>query len=171
MEEHNHMMHHQQASSKLEYLKFTGVMLMITILAYIWTPSGNLTLFSYMESFMGVFFVVFAAFKLFNIREFAYGFQSYDIIAKKSIQYAFAYPFFQLLFGVLYLAGNGASLLLNVAVLIVSFVSSIGVAKSILNKEDVHCVCLGNVIKLPLSRISFVEDVGMALMAMVMILL
>lgn len=164
-------MHHNQPDTKLEYLKFIGVMLLITALAYIWAPSDNITVFTFMESFMGVFFVVFAAFKLINIREFAYGFQSYDIIAKKSLAYAFSYPFLQLLFGVLYLAGSGNSLVLNVVVLVVSLVSSIGVAKSIMSKEDVHCVCLGNIIRLPLSRISFVEDVGMALMAIAMIVL
>lgn len=170
MEHHNNM-HHAQPPVAQEYIKFTFIMIAIAILAFIWVPAKDRTLFSLMESFMGVFFVVFSAFKLVNIREFAYGFQSYDLIATKSLSYAFAYPFLQLLFGVLYLLGSGSSLLLNLIVLTVSVVSSIGVLKSIRAKEDIHCVCLGNVIKLPLSRISLVEDAGMAVMALLMILL
>ena len=119
---------------------------------------------------MGVFFVVFALFKFKNYKEFAYGFQSYDVLAKRSLAYSYAYPVIQLVFGVCYLIGYGTRFL-DILVIAVSLVSSIGVIQSLKTKSTVHCVCLGGVIKLPLSRISFVEDFGMALMAGTMIFL
>jgi hypothetical protein len=124
----------------------------------------------FIDSFMGVFFIVFAGFKISQLKIFAYGFQSYDLIAKHSLAYSYSYPFIQLAFGFAYLAGFG-SIIVDSLVLFVSLISGLGVLKSLIKKQKVHCVCLGNVIKLPLSTISFVEDFGMALMALSMIFL
>jgi hypothetical protein len=142
---------------------------MLTILIVSTLISANTTL-PFLESFMGVFFVIFSGFKLAQLKEFAYGFQSYDLVAKRSLAYSYMYPFMQLLFGVLYLSGVG-SLSLNAVVLAVSLLSGAGVLNSLIKKQQVHCVCLGNVIKLPLSTISFVEDFGMAAMALIMIII
>ena len=169
-------MHHSPQNTQKEYLKFFAVLLLVTALAFVhvsWvreyaTVSSSYWL-QYLDSFMGVFFVVFGSFKLINLKEFAYGFQSYDVIAKRSLLYSFAYPFMQLIVGFLYLYGLNA-VSLDIFVLVISLVSGYGVLKSLRTRQDVHCVCLGNVIKLPLSRISFVEDFGMAIMAAIMIL-
>ena len=129
-----------------------------------WACANNM-----LENTMTVF-VVFAAFKLAQLKEFAYGFQSYDLIAKNNLLYGYAYPFIQAGLGLSYLSGFG-SIGLNIFVVAISLVSGAGVLYSLHKKQAVHCVCLGNVIKLPLSRISFVEDFGMAVMALAMIIL
>jgi hypothetical protein len=166
----NHDMHqdmgHDDTNTMNEYLKFFGILGAITAIS---TLFWHNTALGFLDAFMGVFFVVFAGFKLAQLKEFAYGFQSYDLIAKKSLKYSYSYPFAQLALGVLYLAGAG-SLPLDVFVVVISLVSAAGVLNSLIKKQAIHCVCLGNVIKLPLSRISFVEDFGMAAMAVAMIL-
>jgi hypothetical protein len=48
-------------------------------------------------------------------------------------------------------------------------VGTIGVYQEIKKRSGVHRACLGNVIKLPLSTVSLIEDVGMGLMAMFML--
>lgn len=165
--EHKHDEHSMSNSNqKKEYLKFAGIMLSILVISIIITNATDLP---FLDSFMGVFFVQFASFKLAQLKEFAYGFQSYDLLAKRSLKYSYFYPFLQFAFGVLYLTGAG-SLYLDAVVLIVSLVSGAGVLNSLIKKQKVHCVCLGNVIKLPLSTISFVEDFGMAAMAVLMII-
>lgn len=165
------MEHHHKGGNTKEYVKFFFVLLFISVLSYVWTMQKNFTIYEFMESFMGVFFVVFASFKLINLKEFAYGFQSYDILAKKSLAYSYSYPFIQMALGITYLINLGGFIWVNLFVLVLSLVSSAGVIKSLVSKQDVHCVCLGNVVKLPLSTISFVEDFGMALMALAMIVL
>lgn len=164
---HKHDEHMNMASSnnRIEYLKFAGILTFILVISTL--ISTNTSLY-FLDSFMGVFFIVFAGFKIAQLKEFAYGFQSYDLIAKRSLVYSYFYPFLQLLFGILYIAGLGV-FALDITVLVVSLVSGAGVLNSLIKKQQVHCVCLGNVIKLPLSTISFVEDFGMALMALVMI--
>lgn len=151
---------------KIEYLKFITIMLSILGVSLLTIAVTDLP---FLDGFMGVFFIVFASFKLAQLKEFAYGFQSYDLIAKKSLQYSYFYPFIQLLFGLLYILGSG-SVYLDAVVIIVSLISGAGVLNSLFKKQKVHCVCLGNVIKLPLSTISFVEDFGMAIMALIMII-
>lgn len=118
---------------------------------------------------MSVFFIVFGGFKLLNLKEFAYGFQSYDLIASKSLRYSYFYPFLQITFAFLYLFGAGSIWWVNVVVLILSLVSAAGVLRTLGTGAKVHCVCLGSVVKLPLSKISFVEDFGMAVMATAML--
>lgn len=162
----NHMNHDSENKSR-EYLKFTGIMLSILVISIIITSNSSL---AFVDSFMGVFFVVFAGFKISRLKEFAYGFQSYDLIAKKSLAYSYVYPFIQLLLGLIYLAGMG-NVSVDVFVLVISLISGAGVLNSLSKKQKVHCVCLGNVIKLPLSTISFVEDFGMAVMALAMIIM
>lgn len=165
----NHTNHHT-ANNTVEYVKFLGIMLAVTGLSYLHSSVLNeFSMRQFIDSFMGVFFVVFAGFKLINLKEFAYGFQSYDLLAKKSLAYSFAYPFIQVIFGILYLVG-ATNTLLHSAVLIVSLFSGLGVLRALNSHAKVHCVCLGNVVKLPLSTISFVEDFGMAIMATVMLL-
>lgn len=164
------MNYHEQPNNAREYLKFSGVIAAITALSIMHALVLGFDLMQFLESFMGVFFIIFAGFKLYSLKEFALGFQSYDIIAKRSLKYSYAYPFLQLLFGIAYLLGLG-TLALDGLVLLISLVSGLGVVIALRSKQDVHCVCLGNVIKLPLSTISFVEDFGMAGMALAMILL
>lgn len=161
---------YQHKNNRSEYLKFAAVMIAVGLFSMLHMFSREATLMQFLESFMGVFFVVFAGFKLYNLKEFAYGFQSYDLIAAKSLLYSYFYPFIQLSFGLIYLFGL-STLLSDIAVVVVSVVSGAGVVHSIMKKAAVHCVCLGNVIKLPLSTISFIEDFGMAAMAFVMIIL
>lgn len=161
---------HTMPSNRNEYIKFAGVMILILLLATLHSRIVGSSLMQFLESFMGVFFIVFASFKLARLKEFAYGFQSYDLIAKKSLVYAYIYPFMQLVLGLFYILGFGTTSL-DVLVIVISLVSGAGVLNSLSKKQKVHCVCLGNVIKLPLSTISFVEDFGMAIMALGMIFL
>jgi hypothetical protein len=168
---HDNSHSHQEPSNLStinEYFKFSGIIIFVAIVAAIDAGWPGLDFEKYIESFMGVFFLVFGSFKLLNLREFAYGFQSYDIVAKKSLAYAYAYPFIQLIFGILYLV-NLDSCMLDLAVLAISIISSIGVFRTLGSGAKIHCVCLGNIIKLPLSKISFVEDLGMAIMSLIMI--
>ena len=53
----------------------------------------------------------------------------------------------------------------NVITLVVMLVSSIGVLKTLLDKRAIRCACLGTALKLPMTKVTLVEDLGMAAMA------
>ncbi|MCW1907923.1 MAG: hypothetical protein KIH63_001110 [Candidatus Saccharibacteria bacterium] len=171
--EHNHHAHNMISaeSSAKEYAKFAIVVAAITVLSYVlFLQFGEAGLQGYLRSFMGIFFIVFATFKFIGYEMFAVMYAGYDIVAKRFRPYAYAYPFIELGLGLLYVFDvmpNGRDLL----TLVIMAIGSIGVAQEMKKRSGIHCACLGNVIKLPLSTVSLVEDVGMGLMAAVMLAL
>ena len=173
---HNHKSHHKnldtvlKTSSELEYYKFCLIIFSIFTLSAVHSSIVGMTIQQFLMSFIGVFFLVFSVFKLSSLKEFAYGFQSYDIIAKRSLIYSFSYPFIQLLLAFTYLLGSN-NFAVDIFVILISLVSGIGVIQALKSGKKIHCVCLGSVIKLPLSINSFVEDFGMAIIASAMLLM
>lgn len=158
-------------NSPKEYVKFAGVLLVITALSYglyVLTEQGGWV--EYLRWFMGVFFLVFASFKFIGYRMFVLMYAGYDIVAKRFQPYAYAYPFIELWLGLLYVFDLFPTTR-DVATLVIMAIGSVGVAEEIKKRSGIHCACLGNVIKLPLSTVSLVEDVGMGLMAFVMLVM
>jgi len=126
-------------------------------------------LMQWMRHFMAGFFLVFSFFKLMNLKGFAEGYGTYDIVARKIPLWGYIYPFIELVLGLLYLTGSqiqGTTM----ATLIIMGIGSFGVIQSLLNKKVVQCACLGTVIKLPLSRVTLFEDLLMIFMSAIMLL-
>lgn len=158
-------------SSPVEYLKLGLVIASIVIISLLLKANyGASGWLEYMRWFMGVFFVVFASFKLIGYRMFPMMFAGYDVIAKRFKPYAYLYPFIELGLGVLYLL-NLAAAYRDAVTLVIMGVGVVGVTQEIKKRSGIHCACLGNVIKLPLSTVSLVEDAGMGLMALIMLLM
>lgn len=122
-----------------------------------------------MYDFMGMFFVVFGGFKLLDVKGFADAYATYDVIAKKSRLYALLYPFLELALGLGYLFLWNVAVL-NWAALVLMSVGSIGVLQAVRSKQKIRCACLGTKIKLPMTKITLLEDLLMAAMALGMIL-
>ena len=121
----------------------------------------------WMHDFMGLFLVIFAMLKLFDLPGFADGFQMYDLLAKPFRPYALVYPFIELALGLGYLAAWHFNALYPATVIVTVF-SALGVIASLRKGLDVHCACMGHILKVPLSSVALVEDLGMAAMADVM---
>lgn len=157
-------------SNAKEYLKFAGVIAGITLVSYFFYSLTDLSGISeWMRVFMGVFFLTFAGFKFAGYKMFPDMFATYDVVAKRFKPYGYAFPFIELALGLLYLTDT-IPMARDVLTVIVMAVSSIGVFQEIKKRSGIHCACLGNVIKLPLSTVSLVEDVAMGLMALAMII-
>ena len=167
---HDHHNHTPSSRNNVEYLKFGLVITGVTVAAWLYTAWSGISLLQFLESFLGVFFLTFAAFKLINLKEFAYGFQSYALMKDRSVLWGYFFPFVQVAFGMLYMLGRGGYLLDGVVV-VWSGANAYIVWLTLQKKDTIFCVCLGSVIKLPLTTISFVEDFGMVIMALVMIIL
>lgn len=120
------------------------------------------------QYFMGLFFTFFAMFKLFDLSGFKHAFQMYDLVAQKFPIYAAVYPFIELFLGLMYLSDT-MIFLTNVLTVVIMCVGLVGILKSLLNDKGFQCACVGTVIHLPLSMISGLENVLMALMSLAMI--
>jgi len=123
----------------------------------------------FMETFMGLFFVNFAMFKLLDLAGFAKGFAMYDLIAKRSRHYALAYPFIELALGLLYLT-SFVPTITNTLTIVIMLIGGVGVMKATLTGDKkLNCACLGTTLNVPLTTVSIIENFGMAAMAALML--
>ena len=122
-----------------------------------------------MRLFMAGFFIVFAFFKLLDVSAFANAYAGYDLLAARWRGWGLLYPFIELGLGLAYLANWRLQLTLWVTVLVMGF-SALGVIRAVLGQRKIQCACLGTVFQLPMSTVTIVEDVGMVLMAALMLL-
>lgn len=124
----------------------------------------------YMSHLMGWVLIFFGAIKLSDVVGFADGFAKYDPLARQSQVYAQVYPFLEITLGILFIL----QLLILPATLVTLFIYSAslyGAVKSMLNKEQLHCVCLGTYFKLPLSTVTIIEATFMILMCVWMLVM
>ncbi|MEN9831151.1 MAG: hypothetical protein RLZZ487_756 [Pseudomonadota bacterium] len=121
-----------------------------------------------MRYFMAGFFLVFSFFKLLDLNAFADAYSGYDLLASRWRNWGLIYPFFELFLGLAYLS-NFNPLFTNWVTLALMSFSALGVIKAVANKTQIQCACLGTVFKLPMSTVTIVEDVGMVLMAVLML--
>ena len=102
--EHEHHEHHAEhwkpQRSLRDYLPLIVIVGIAILSACAVTSDGR----SWMRQFMGIFLVIFAMLKLFDVSGFADGFQRYDLIAKRFRPYALVYPFVELALGLAFQA-------------------------------------------------------------------
>lgn len=119
---------------------------------------------------MGFFFLIFGMFKVLDLGMFAMGYREYDLIAKRFAAWGYVYPFVELALAAAYLAGLNQPWL-HIVTLVFSVLIIIGVAIKLAKHEVVLCVCLGNLLKVPLTHVSLVEYAAMGAMAAAMLLI
>lgn len=142
----------------------------IAIAALAGTPAaGETRLAAWMTNFMAGFFLVFSAFKFLNLPGFADAYASYDLLAKRWHTYGYVYPFLELALGLAYLFRFEPTWTHIATILLMGF-SSLGVIDVLRQNRKIACACLGTVLKLPMSTITLVEDLGMVAMAGLMLL-
>lgn len=123
----------------------------------------------WMHYFMGIFLAQFAMLKLFNLNQFADGFQKYDLIASRSRAYAYLYPFIELGLGLSYLSFFHPQATYIVTIVVLG-IGAIGVIKALKQGLELRCACMGTVLDVPLSTVTLVEDIGMVAMAAFLLL-
>ncbi|MEQ9453759.1 MAG: cation transporter [Phycisphaeraceae bacterium] len=123
-----------------------------------------------MRHFMAGFFIVFAFFKLLDPPGFVSAYRGYDLLARRSKAWAWAYPYIELGLGVAYLL-NGSPVVVNSVTLVLMLLGAAGVLKALMDKRAIRCACLGTALNLPMTKVTLVEDLTMAVMAAAMLVL
>ena len=143
---------------------------MISLVAFTISWSQGLSFRGLIEYFMIGFFITFSGFKLIDLDGFAQGYSTYDLIAKRWYEYGYIYPFIELSFGLLMIILMAQPWLLALEI-VVMVISGLGVAIKLARKEQFQCACLGTFLKVPLTKITLIEDFGMAILAFILLVL
>ena len=142
------------------YITLTTVLIQIN--------NQHFDLMQWMRHFMAAFFLVFSFFKLLNLKGFAESYAMYDILARRFPSWAYIYAFIELALGIGYMIDFNP-IVINMVSFFVMSVSIIGVLKTVLNKQQIQCACLGDVFHLPMSIVTIIEDALMIIMAAFML--
>lgn len=148
------------------------VIILLTLLAAFAKQAhyGGWDTVNWMHDFMGFFLVMFSMFKLFDLEGFADGFQMYDLLGKPVRPYAYIYPFLELALGLGYLSHVAPVVVYSATIILMGF-GALGVIRSLMKGLDVECACMGTVLSVPLSTVTLLEDLGMAIMGLAMLLM
>ena len=119
-------------------------------------------------TYMGIFFVLFSFLKLFDVKTFSVTFTKYDILAKRIPKFSITYPFLEFLLGIAFLTQT-ILIFASIITLIVMTSQTIGVMRVLRKHQTIQCACLGSSISLPISHITFLENMVMILMSLYMI--
>ena len=163
------MKHVMPEETAREYVKFAAIVAGIVALAMI-SAAGDYSLMNIGRWIMGWFFIVFGMFKLVGYQMFVAMFPGYDLVAKRSRLYAQLYPFIEIGLGLMYILAL-IPLWRNVLAALIMGIGLVGVVRHIQSQGQIPCACLGNIIKLPVGKVTAVEDGAMLVMASLMIVL
>jgi hypothetical protein len=112
---------------------------------------------------------VLALLKLQDVESFSSMFLGYDLLGKRWVRYAYAYPFLECIAGVLMVASALNWISIPVA-LFIGTVGAVSVFKAVyVDKRDIKCACVGGSSKVPLGFVSLTENVMMVAMAVWML--
>jgi glutaredoxin len=121
------------------------------------------------EWFIAFSMCVLAILKLQDVETFSSMFLGYDLLARRWVRYAYAYPFCEALAGVLMVAGALNWLSIPVAL----FIGSVGAAsvfKAVyVDRREIKCACVGGSGSVPLGFVSLTENLMMVAMAVWML--
>ncbi len=129
---------------------------------------GTFALTKTISYFVIGFFLVFSGFKLMDLKGFAEGYSTYDLLAQRWFNYGYIYPFIELFFGLAMILTPDARWLLLLELIVMTF-SGLGVAIKLAKREKFQCACLGTFLKVPLTKVTLIEDFGMAALAAIML--
>lgn len=120
--------------------------------------------------FIAVSMMLLAMLKLQDIERFATMFIGYDLLARRYLPYAHAYPFLELGAGALMLAGVLPLVSIPVA-LVIGGIGAVSVFRAVyVERRTLKCACVGGSGNVPLGFVSLTENVMMVVMALAMTL-
>jgi hypothetical protein len=152
------------------YAPLIVVIGLITLVSLLLALQTQFIIKSFISNFMIGFFLTFSGFKLMDLKGFAKGYSTYDLLAKRWYPYGYIYPFIELFFGLAMIINIAPTTILISEIIIMAF-SGVGVLLKLLKHEKFQCACLGTFLKVPLTKITLIEDFGMATMALLMLVL
>lgn len=106
--------------------------------------------------------------KLRDVESFSTMFLGYDLLARRHVEYAYAYPLLEAAAGVLMLAGVATWLSAPIAI-VIGGIGAVSVIKAVyIDKRELKCACMGGGSNVPLGFVSLTENLMMLGMGLYM---
>jgi YHS domain-containing protein len=139
---------------------------LIAVIVFWWVLSWT---HDVMTQFMWRFFVVVSVLKLLDLKGFAEAYANYDLVSKRRFERWYVYPFIECWLWLAYVFSRNIRIV-AVLTLVLMLIGTLWVAIKLLKKEKFRCACLGTKLNVPLTNLTLVEDVLMAVMALILII-
>jgi len=119
---------------------------------------------------MGISICLLAMLKLIDIKAFGTSYKKYDLISSKFNSWVYIFPFCELLIGISFLNSSPPSSIIFIA-LVLGISGMISIFKAVyLDKLKLNCACIGGYAKTPLGIFSFIENLLMAIMSVLILI-
>lgn len=150
------------------YTPVVAVFITAALLALAMGQAAQAPLFSVttVEHFIAIAMSLLAMLKLQDVESFSSMFLGYDLLGRKYVPYAYAYPFAELAAGLLMLARVALWLAIPLA-LFIGAIGAFSVFKAVyIEKRELKCACVGGNSSVPLGFVSLTENLMMVAMAL-----
>ena len=147
----------EEEKTKLQQLKPLFLILFYITVTIVLLHYKNWSWNEAMLDFMGLFYIVFSFFRM------------YDPLAKRIPIYGWIYPFIETSLGLMFLMRFEVNIAL-ISTLVFLGITTIGVTKTLLDKKFIRCACLGTALKLPMTEATFIENIIMIVMAIILLI-
>jgi hypothetical protein len=108
--------------------------------------------------------------KLRDLGAFTNQFITYDILARRWVNYGYIYPFAEAFAGIGMITGALLTPIVAPVALFIGSIGAVSVIKAVyIDKRDLKCACVGGDSNVPLGFISLTENVMMVAMAIWML--
>lgn len=135
-----------------------------------WASLGDIFTLRSLEWFIAFSMGMLAMLKLRDLETFSNMFVGYDILARRVVRYAYAYPFAEAFAAILMVAGGIFGLIAAPVALFIGTIGAISVIKAVyVDKRDLKCACVGGGANVPLGFVSLTENLAMMGMGIWMI--
>lgn len=146
------------------------IMAALMAVAGLFALTGELLTIRTVEWFVAFSMAMLAMLKLRDLESFANMFLNYDVLARRSVRYAYIYPFAEAFAAILMIAGGIYGLIAAPVALFIGTIGAWSVFKAVyIDKRDLKCACTGGGTNVPLGFVSLSENLAMMGMGIWMI--
>ena len=122
----------------------------------------DLNLRSLFLYFLGFFSLTFGVLKIYNLKTYVQNVLEYDFVAQKFKLYAYLFPIFEIIFGVLFIL-HKEYLFVEYFCISLFLLNIVVIANAIEKRKNFNCACMGGLFNLPLNYVSILESLTMVI--------
>lgn len=148
------------------YILLIGIGCVSLVLSFFF-PSNT-----FMMYLMGIWFLAFGLLKFYDLHGFVETFSQYDFFAKKWRSYGYLFPFLEIILGLFYIFNTSMIFMteVNIIALLISILGMVSAYSIVKSGRQIACACMGTKWKLPMTKVTILESLVMALMVVSMLL-